>query len=268
MTKWELGNPQWRFPCLFFIHYYYPEPKPRHQMKFLFSIILYKNPITLWTPSTSKYTNILIHTNLHGSLNTINSMVFKILCYCVKCKNIKVCTGISEVLIWSGLCKRPCRDYAEKQQFHWRAAILLESRAFGVRSKWSKDPARRLRSGSDESPGARAVRWQPRGQSRVLWVCRGCCASPSAAAAASPEHPVQNLGNALGQHRATNACSRNRELWHCLTEQPASSSYIWFPRKLNEMKRRSIAFCFEVLNQSFPVSPAGTKRMEWRQTAW
>lgn len=100
-----------------------------------------------------------------------------------------------------------------------------------------------------------------------------CCAhaglalpSPSAALAASPEHPRECSGTAHSHQRVQKGA--HKELWHCLTEQAASYFYTWFPRKLNGMKRRSIAFCFEVLNMSFPASPAGTKVIEWRQSAW
>lgn len=107
--------------------------------------------------------------------------------------------------------------------------------------------------------------WKPRRQS----------SEPSTAGAALPSPPLpllpvlwQNLGDALGQPSATNVCEKEQELGHCLTEQPASSFYTWLSRKMNEMKRRSIAFCFEVLNLSFLMSPAGTKLMEWRHSAW
>lgn len=157
-----------------------------------------------------------------------------------------------------------------------RAAILLESRTFGVRSKWSKDPARRLWSASDESPGARAVWWKPR--ARAVWVklraravcCgtwRGCtafCCTCCQSGGSRGRTSGMLWDSTVPPTRAT----RNRELWRCLIEKPASSFYTWFPRKLNEMKRRSIVFCFEVLNLSFPVSPAGTKLIKWRQSAW
>lgn len=136
----------------------------------------------------------------------------------------------------------------------WGVAILLESRASGARS----NEAKILPGDSevwDESPGGRAV----------LCTCRACSAFPFSSTCRQPGAPSGMLWDSIVPPMSA---ERSRELWHCLTEQAASSFYTWFPRKLDGLKRRSIAFCFEVLNLSFPVSPAGTKLIEWRQSAW
>lgn len=122
---------------------------------------------------------------------------------------------------------------------------------------------------SDESPGGRAGWVKRRRQSRVLWHMQGLHCPPLQLHLCQPGASCsRTIRNAFGQCSVPQTCAtRNRELCCCLTKQPASSFYTWFPRKLNELKR-SIAVCFEVLNLSFPVSPAGTKLIKWRQSAW
>lgn len=124
----------------------------------------------MWTPNTSKHTITLIYTSLHSSSNTI--MVFKILYYCVKCKEKNLCTDISEVLIWSGLCKGPCRDYAEEQQFCWNPEHL------GLDPNEAKILPGDSEVG-DESPGGRAV----------LCTCRACSAFPFSCTCCQPRAP-------------------------------------------------------------------------------
>lgn len=117
----------------------------------------------------------------------------------------------------------------------------------------------RWRSGSDESPGGRAV---------CCGTGRACSAFPYSCTCCQPGASCGRAWGMLWDSTVPPTCAeRNRELRHCLTEQPTSSFYTLFPRKLNGMKR-SIAFCFEVLNVSFLVSPAGTKLTQWRQSAW
>lgn len=146
--------------------------------------------------------------------------------------------------------------------------IQMKQRSCQEMKKWQWCKARRqsrVLTAQEAGQGAVAL------QGRVLWHCRDFPV-PSPPAAASPECPE---AEPWGQHSATigdstvppRCAERSRELWHCLTEHPASSCYTCFPRKLNEMKRRSIAFCFEVFNLAFPVSPAGTKLIQYRHSA-
>lgn len=141
-------------------------------------------------------------------------------------------------------------DSAEEQQFCWNP------------ENPGLDPNEAKMLAEDEEGGV----LKGQGAEQWVWHVQGLCALPSSCIC------CQCWGRAWGMLRDSTvppACAkRDREPWHCLPEQPASSSYTWLPRKLNEMKRRSIAFCFEVLNLSFPVSPAGTKLTEWRQSAW
>lgn len=180
----------------------------------LSSITSYKNPITLWTPNTSKYTITLIHTILHSSLNTINSTVFQVLYTVLSVRKKSFALVFLKYRFDLAYAKDPAGvmlnniNSTEEQQFCWNPEHL------GL----NPNEAKILPGDSEVMEGQEAE--------QLLWHMQDLLCPPlSAALAASPEHLGRASGKLWDSTAPPTCAERNRELCHCLTEPAASSFY-------------------------------------------